>query len=261
VETRASAQYFESTYETPAQPQEVIAHYRKLFDAQGLVFQPNFDGIGTAIRGEMPQYSLLLLVRSQGTGSWVQISGAARKSPDTQAPAPRIETVPSRPPRPAIMPVEERKAEQDEHTRRVLAQAEEKHREQIRGMEKYDQPVYPRPKRPAPALAWPSWLVKLDGTALSAQKGVDLFGRRFLSGSFMTDAARREVQAYYSDLLGAHGYPVRMQSIASAPPDRKGWLEGEYYTDGADGPRVVIRIDLVPVGELVRVEVRMTASP
>jgi len=52
-----------------------------------------------------------------------------------------------------------------------------------------------------------------------------------------------------------------MQTIASAPPDRKAWVEGEHYSSGTSGPRITIRADLTPAGELVHVEVRMIAYP
>jgi hypothetical protein len=57
------------------------------------------------------------------------------------------------------------------------------------------------------------------------------------------------------------GYPVRMQSVAPAPRDRKGSVEGEHCVNGTSGPRIVIRVDLVPVGDFVKVEVRITAYP
>jgi len=156
AQTNASASYFESTYESPAKPREVIDHYKKLFAVQDLPFQPNSDGIGASIRAETPECSLLLLIRGQGTGTWVQVSGAAKSVSAGQASPRRIETVPAPARMPAILSIEERKAEQDEHTRRVLAQADKKHRGHIRAMEKYDQPVYPRPKATPPPLAWPS---------------------------------------------------------------------------------------------------------
>ena len=78
AQSSTSPGYFELTYEAAAKPEELIAHYRKLFAAQGLNFQPNFDGIGTAIRGETRECDLLLLIRRQGAGSWVQVSGAAK---------------------------------------------------------------------------------------------------------------------------------------------------------------------------------------
>ena len=81
---------------------------------------------------------------------------------------------------------------------------------------------------PAPPLVWRSWLVHAKGAPLKIQAGVD---------------------------------PIRVQSIASAPPDRKAWVEGEHYSNGSSGPRIVIRVDLAPVGNAVRVELRMIAYP
>ena len=105
------------------------------------------------------------------------------------------------------------------------------------------------------------------GALMSGQIGTfdELFERLAREGGehrpVTTDAQRAALQASYAEMLNSNGYPIRMQSIASAPPDRKGWLEGEHYVNGSSGPRIVIRVDLVPSGELVRVEVRMTAYP
>jgi hypothetical protein len=258
---RSSPTYFESTYETTAKPEEVIAHYQKLFDEQWLPFRPSFDGIGTAIRGETPECNLLLLIRRQGTGTWVQVSGAAKSAAGVSTSAPRISTAPPQRRSTAIMSIEERQAEQKEHTRRVLEEADQKHKEQIRGMEKYDRPVYPTPKAPLPALVWPSWLGKTDGTPLDIQRGVDQFGRKFLKGSFVAAATRSEVQVFYAELLSSHGYPIRTQSILAWQRDRKAWVEGEHYINGTSGPRITIRIELMPAGELVEVELRMIARP
>ena len=260
-QTKTSSGYFESTYEVSAKPQEIITHYKKLFEAQGLPFQPNFDGMGTAIRGETREYSLLLLIRPQGSGSWVQVSGAAKSTGNAGATATVVNTSPAQPRASSMPSIEQRKAEMQEQTRKVLEQDREKHREQIRAMEKYDRPVYPRPKGQPPALVWPAWLGATDGSRIESRKGVDQFGRKFLRSAFTADGGRAAIQAYYADLLNANGYPVRIQSIASAPRDRKGWVEGERYVNGTSGPKTVMRVDLVPAGDLISVELRITAYP
>ena len=68
----------ESTYTTAAKPAQVVEHYRKLFEAAGLQFQPNPDGIGTAIRGDAAECDLLILIREQAPGAFVDVNCAAK---------------------------------------------------------------------------------------------------------------------------------------------------------------------------------------
>src|SRR5438105_9665679 len=67
--TRASAVLVESSYVAGAPAAEVVAHYRKLFEAAGLAFQPNPDGVGTVIRATAEPCELLIQIRALGVGS------------------------------------------------------------------------------------------------------------------------------------------------------------------------------------------------
>ncbi len=147
---------------------------------------------------------------------------------------------------------------------RAREQAEESHRGRIDSMEKYDRPVYPPPKRPTPPtppLAWPAWLVRIDGARLDVQKGIDGLMMHYLKSSFLCDVPRNDIQAYYADLLNSNGFPVYLRSLDSTPKNRKAWVEGVQYLEGRAGRRQVIRIDLTPANDLITVELRMTAYP
>src|ERR1700722_10248028 len=62
-EVRSTSSLVESTYTTPAQPEDIVQHYRKLFEAAGLPFLPTFDGMGTSIRASAPECDLLIQIR------------------------------------------------------------------------------------------------------------------------------------------------------------------------------------------------------
>ena len=72
AQTRTFAAFVQSTYTVAARPDAVVQHYRILFEAQGLDFRPNSDGIGVAIRGAATECDLLITIRSQSAGAVVQ---------------------------------------------------------------------------------------------------------------------------------------------------------------------------------------------
>jgi hypothetical protein len=230
---QATAGLVESAYEIEASTGEVIAHYRRLFEAAGIPFHPNFDGVGTSVRGAAPEGDVLILIRAQGKGTAVRVDVAARTSP---VPAPRAEA-----------PV-------------VQAVVEKTGREHLQNMEKYDSPVRPPKRLPPPALVWPSWLVNVDGSRLAIEKGVDRVGLKTLHGRYSSDTERNAVQAFYEELLTAHGFPVRMRSSEAWPAKLKGWVEASDHALG-EGPRIDIRVEVTPAGERVEVDIRMTARP
>jgi hypothetical protein len=112
-----------------------------------------------------------------------------------------------------------------------------------------------------PPLAWPPWLLRIDGEQLDVQKGVDGVMMHYLKSSFLCALPRNDIQTYYADLLNANGFPVSLRSLASTPKNRKAWVEGAQYLEGRPGRRFVILIDHTPTDDLVTVELRMTAYP
>ena len=79
--SRVMGGLLESTYTTAARPAQVLEHYRGLFEAAGLRFQPNRDGIGTVIRGDAAECELLILIRERPPGTFVDVNCAAKAQP------------------------------------------------------------------------------------------------------------------------------------------------------------------------------------
>ncbi len=238
VSTNVTAGLVESTFETPAPAVDVVTHYRKLFEAAGLEFHPNFDGIGTSIRGTAPEGDLLILIRRQGASTAVRVDLTAKSA--ALAPAPAA------PPAPIA---------REPHSR-----AEQTGQQHVQNMEKFDKPFRPPPRQPPPTLAWPAWLVPIDGESAAIRKGVDNVGLKILTSSYTSNAERNAIQSYYADLLSAHGFAVRSQSGTSWPTNRKAWLEASDHALGA-GPGFVIRVEVVEAGNSMQVDLRMTARP
>ena len=241
----------ESTYETSAKPEEVIAHYRKLFETAGLFFQPNFDGMGTAVRGSAPEGDLLILIRAQGKGTSVRVDMTA-KSPEFAAKA-------APPPATARTPYEARVAQQQENTKRALEKRDEDSRKRAHSMEMYDHPVLPGSRPKAPPLVWPAWLVRTDSARLVVEKGVNEVKQNILKSSFVTYQDRDTIQGFYADLLNTHGFPVWQQSNATWPKDRKAWMEAADHPIG-ESPRTTIHVDISPLGSGLQVDLRMTTT-
>jgi len=240
--TQATPGLLESTYEAEAKPGDVIAHYQKLFETAGLPFHANFDGVGTTVRGTAPEGDLLILIRPQGKGTAVRVDVAVK--------SPELKAAPAAAPPPTPLPTQAPPPPRAERTGR----------EHVQNMEKYDQPMRPPRRPPPPALAWPPWLVHIDGANLEIQKGVDQVGLKILKCSYATYADRNAIQSFYAALLNANGYRVRSQSSASWPTTSKAWIEASDHEIG-EGPRIEIRIELVPVGQTIQVDLRLTARP
>jgi hypothetical protein len=236
--TRATPGLVESTYETEASANDVIAHYRKLFEEAGIEFHANFDGVGTSVRGAAAEGDVLILIRAQGKGTAVRVDVAAKAAPPAAAPAP-----PAAPVVPAVRP-----------------RAEKSGRDRVQDMEKYDQPMRPPRRPPPPVLVWPAWLVNVDGSRLMVETGTDNIGLKTLHCRYWSDAERNAIQDFYAGLLNGHGFPVRMNSSASWPAHLKGWIEASDHAIG-EGPRIDIRIEVGPVGERTQVDIRMTSRP
>src|ERR1035438_8845249 len=80
-ETTSLAALAEITYVAKAVPDVVAEHYRKLFEAQNLPFQPNSDGMGITVRGAAAECDLLLAIRAREAGTFVRVSCAAKSQP------------------------------------------------------------------------------------------------------------------------------------------------------------------------------------
>ncbi len=133
----------EVSYISDAKPVEVLSYYQHLIAGAGLPFLPAFDGIGTSIRVAATECDLLIKIREQETGTLTQVSCATKSAGPPKA----VEVIPSSS-RPRTM--EERIREGEEKTRRVLAEAQAKHKKGIDGMKAYDEPVDARARKKQP---------------------------------------------------------------------------------------------------------------
>ena len=254
AKTKRTPGLVESTYETAANPAEVIAHYRKLFQTAGLSFQPSFDGMGTVVRGAAPEGDLLISIRRQGAQTAVRVDLTAKSAAFTSTAQPA--TPPASTPR---SPYLKNAAQIAAYNQQRNDEIEEKERRGVENMEKYDKPVYPsqRPKLPDPV--WPAWLVHVDGAPLQIVKGVEI-GLKTLSVSFVTYSERNAVQEFYASLLTANGFRIRQQSGPTWPRTSKAWIEAADHPIG-EGPLTEIRMEIGPYGDASKVDIKITAKP
>lgn len=129
----------ETTYAVLGKPEDVLAHYRKLFSDQKLPFIPNFDGLATTIRGARDG-SLLITIRENGDQTRIRVLCVAKRTSFEEPPAPVISSG-----------AKSTSRRQDEVTRQVLAQEEDAHRKRIESMSKFDDPVKVRSRKNEPA--------------------------------------------------------------------------------------------------------------
>ena len=216
VDTKTARGMATETYQTAAPLADVIAHYGKLFAAQGVPFHPDIYGAAAVIRGDVPGCGLTIQVRKREAGASVQITATQR-------------------------PIVPRITQQDIRS----------------AMQKYDQPVYPTPRAPLPALQWPSWLTACDDVTPKIGRGVDRFKLDYLESEFNSAQDREAIQQFYVELLNSHDYPVTMRSSPITAPERPTVVEGTRTFDGAG--RFVIRVDLTPTLGGFHVVLRITA--
>ncbi len=225
--TRQSSVLTESDYTAAAPPHEVISYYRQLFAAARLPFRPDPMGYGFLIRAATDGCDLTIRIRNQGETSAVHVTCVALRNPAGNRAGP----------------------------------ADAASRSRDLAMEKFDQPVYPQPKSPRPPLSWPSWLVDVQGGRLGVRRVAEAGGASSLQADYVAGGSRTEIQSFYADLLNANGYPVFSQSPASFRTGSRAWVEGAAHPDGQPGRRIVIRIEITPVQENARVELRVRGTP
>jgi hypothetical protein len=205
----------ESSYTVAAAPHEVLAHFRTLFASAGLPFEPDPLGGGFLIRSAAPECDLEVSIQRRDSNTAVKVTCSPRLAAN-------------------------------EYMMNLRAQ-EKAQQAQSDGMKKFDTPVYPQPKAPLPPLTWPSWLVRVDGVALPAEKSP---GR--LSSSFVSSPTRDAIQYFYATLLSSHGYRVT-QGLAAAPEKFGSWVQGTADADGQPGRRIV-GVKIRPAGQNFTVE-------
>jgi hypothetical protein len=224
----------ESSYKIAAQPADLVEHYRKLFAAAGLPFQPNSDGVGTSIRASARECDLLIQIRSREEGAFVKVNCSAKtQSPASFSPA-DVKVTTGRP----------------QSTRAPHPQP---HQSAADFMQMHQQKVAEmglhrvHSDAPAPPLIWPSWLVHVSGAPLRTENGVDQAKNAILRARYMTNVPMTEIYRFYRDLLNSHEYSAR-SSISTGhtqsgiQQNALGYVEGSNYPDGAPGAYSAIKV-------------------
>ena len=209
----------ESRYTVAGAPHDVLSHFRNLFRSAGLPFEPDPMGGGFLLRAAAPECDLDISIRRRDSNTEVKVTCSPRLAANQRM-------------------ADLRAQEKAEHARSDA-------------IKKFDTPVYPQPKAPSAPLAWPSWLVRVDGAALPIEKSP---GR--LSSSFVSAPTRDAIQYFYANLLNSHGYRVT-QGLAAAPEKFGCWVHGSADADNQSGRKVVIWVKIKPAGENFAVELSL----
>jgi hypothetical protein len=237
----------EDTYSTDAAAERVTEHYRNLFEAQGLAFHPNSDGIGTVLRAPAAECNLLISIRPRESGTFVRVSCASKAvssaSADSSAPVSVPGTLSSPPPGMS--------AGVYQHHQQLAAEM---------GLRKVYQDA------DAPPLVWPEWLVHVEGARLSVQQGVDRAGNAFLKSSYKTSAPMTSIFSFYKELLSAHDYPVNAGSMTTGQTqsgvrqNSDGRVDGINYPGGFPGPwtEIDVRFSRFYLNEPITVDLKFT---
>ena len=260
-QVNALPEIVETRYTTSATPAEAVSHLRKLFDTAGVAFVPNLDGIGTSIRASVPECDLLIKVREENSGSSVRISCSTKSaagtppggSPVTVAGTPGART--GSYPRPSPRSIEEARRAADEHTRRVLAEAEADHQQRISDMTRFDQPVSGAAIRSAfyhqdaPPLAWPAWLVPEGASHLPKPVTGTADGKQYLESRYKTTLPMTRLYQFYEALLKANGLQVGTARLGTGQTivgnivqNAEGFVEASRSEDGTvNGPATHVK--------------------
>ena len=219
AQTRQMGNASESTYSIPAPARDVLSHFRSQFASAGVPFQPEAMGYGFLIRTSVPEGELSISIERFEPNTRVKVTCSPRLAATA-----RIE---------------------QEHAESIARQA------QNDSMKKFDKPVYPQPKPPAPPLTWPSWLVRVDGAKLDIQK---LQGQ--LRSSFVSRPTREAIQAFYANLLAQHGYRVK-QGLAAVPEQFGSWVQANASPDAELGRNISVWVQIKPSGQNFNVELSL----
>ena len=209
----------ESSYTISAAPKEVLAHFQKLFDSQGIPIDFIVAPEGFYLHAEAPECNLDISILHGDKGTAVKMTCTSK-----------VGTV----------------------QKVVMASMEDQSdREAANPAKTADKPVSPGGKVAAAGLSWPAWLVRVDGAKLAVQK---VAGQ--LKSSFTAAGPRGDIEAFYIDLLDTNNYQVTKRLPVTA--DEYGpWVEGTSEPDAKSGKKMVIRVKIRPEGQDFRVEITM----
>jgi len=223
AQERQTGDGVELSYAVGATMNEVLAHFRKLFEQKRLAFDPESTGDGFFIRSKVPECDLAISIRRRNShAAEDDQTETAVKVTCSAKPGTTVGTV--------WVPVQDKPKP-----------------DTTEGMKKFDKPVYPAPKT-GPGIRWPSWLVEVDGSKPGVQR---LSGA--LKCTFTAAPPRGDIEYFYSGLLDSHDYHV---SKGVSPAAQFGsWLQATADPDPELGRKVVIWIRIKPVGANFNVEI------
>ena len=227
----SSDSFAQVSYIVDAEPAEVVAHYRKLFEAQGLAFQPNPDGIGTTIRAAAKECDLFIQIRRREEGTFTKVTCTGKVDPASiQAAAnPNIEMITGiTPPPPKAKPGEAAGSDQRKGSSPLV---------KINNV--------PR-NMPAPPLVWPGWLTQVRGQALRPTLKAD---PKSLNAKYVTTVPMTEIFDFYRNLLIDHNFRPSADiatghTSSGIQQNAMGTIEGVNYVDGYPGANTTIDISI-----------------
>jgi len=121
----------------------------------------------------------------------------------------------------------------------------------------------------APPLAWPAWLVDLEGAPPKVRQGADGSKNSYLLATYYTHVPMTHIHTYYEDLLKANDYRIVTAGLetghTTSGTSQNAWghVEGDNYPNGQPGPYTSIRVDFgrSVLNGPIRVNIKLTAYP
>lgn len=216
ADVRSNSSLVETSYIADAHTMEVEDHYRALFEAHGLAFEPSWDGMGISVHAEAPECVLVILIRhKQGGGTLTKVSCAAKVDPSSYLPPSQIQVLGGHP--------------KTEDSASAADQAGQ-HGKNKNG----------------PPLEWPSWLTHIRGLQLQPQTGSD---PTVLTAWYKTDASMSEISDFYHNLLMNHDYQPKGgmatgNTNRSSKQNATGRVSGINYPSGYPGAYTQIEVSM-----------------
>jgi hypothetical protein len=260
----ASPSLVDTKYTTSDTARDVVAHYRRLFEAASVRYNSNFDGSGTSIRAAAVECDLLIKIREEGDGTAARVSCATKSA----APLSGGDVVVTNASGGKSMDIEKFKTEHRKRMDDGRAVLDRHIANNKAG--KFDEQVWPHaPENDAPLLVWPAWLVNVKGGRLNPEQGVDQSRKKYLQAKFVSGAPMTTIYNFYEDLLNVNGYRVYRskigtgQTIDGIVQNSDGYVEGEHKTYDINGPRTVIRVSFsrFHLNDPIDVRIKVTPHP
>jgi hypothetical protein len=219
----------ESKYLIAAQAEDVVEHYRKLFQGAGVAFHPNSDGVGTSIRADVQECDLLIQIRSRDEGTSVNVNCSAKTLPTDVR---DIRVLNGGATSPRVAPAHPSGDDMMQRHHQIAMEM---------GLHRV------HPDAPAPPLVWPSWLTHVSGGALRPTSGMNPAKDAMLRAQYTTNVPMTEIGKFYREAMDSHEYPARggMRTGVTSTgiqQNAQGNLEGFNYPDGAPGAYSTIDI-------------------